>query len=260
MKKYFCLVLCGFVLFVNTAYCATIGDPIEPIGKGKMMVGAAHNMIYSRETEYGDYRQIDLKDAYQWYAKGTYGLHKNINVYGKAGISDIEHKILETSAQGGGDFALEWDMGPLWGIGILAATDRWHGFNAGLDLQYVGWFCDMEVFKYQQDTSSVTTGSLLTTEAQATFFITYEIKLRGSAKFVPYGGVSYLYLNSDTTDTIEYSTPGKTGTMDYDIDNSRDWIFVLGGDFVAGENFSLTLEGTVQYDNRGVMLGMSYKF
>ncbi|MFH1867781.1 MAG: hypothetical protein ABH843_02305 [Candidatus Omnitrophota bacterium] len=256
MRWFGIIFICFTFIIVSNGYAATIGDPIEPIGKGVIAMAAEQNLIFSREVEYGQFRQIDIKDAYQWYAKGIYGLGEYFNIYAKLGISDLEHKIKE----GGNDFDIEYDLGPLWGVGILAATPRWHGLNVGLDSQYAGWYVEVESLKYNQERSADEIGSVLVTEIQETLFVSYSVEAGKNSKLIPYLGISYLYLNNETKDTIEYDTPQKNGTIDFDIDNTQDFHFILGADFVCGENVSLTLEGTVIYDNRGVMMGYSYKF
>ena len=256
MRKCIIMSLCVSLFIVNTGYCASIGDPIEALGNNKILVSAEQNLVFSREIEYGQFRQADLKDAYQWYAKGAYGIGEYINVYGKLGMSDLEHKFRE----GTNDFDIEYDLGPLWGIGALAATPRWHGLNLGLDLQYAGWYVDVESLKYNQERAAQEVGEVLVTELQGTLFLSYKIPCGDGAELIPYAGLSWLYLNNETKETIEYTTVQRSGTIDFDLDNTEDLLLIIGADFVAGENVSLTIEGTVLYDNRGLMVAFSYRF
>ena len=258
MKRCFIFLLASALsVTLGTANCATIGNSIEPIGKGKKAISWEQNLIFSREIDYGQFVQADMKDAYQWYGKFGYGAHDLINIYAKAGTSDLEHKFRVA----GGDFDIEYDLGPLWGVGALTATPRWHGFNVGADLQYVGWYVGLESLKFNRGRAAQKVGEVLVTEFQGTAFISYEFKAtKGNGRFIPYAGLSYVYFNNETKETIEYTTPARTGTMDFDLDNSRELLFAVGGDFAAGEHVHITLEGTLQYDNRGVMCAMSYKF
>lgn len=257
MRNRILLFFCIWLLVSSEGHCASIGDPIEPSGSNKVSVAVEQNLVFSREIEYGSFRQTAIKDAYQWYGKGSYGISDYFNIYTKLGISDLEHKFRET---GSGDFDIEYDLGPLWGIGLLGATPRWQGFNLGADLQYAGWYVDVESLKYNQERAAEEIGEVLVTELQGTVFLSYKIPFRGTASFIPYAGLSYLYLNNETKETIKYTTSQKSGTIDFDLDNTKDFHLIIGGDFVAGENVSLTMEGTVLYDNRGFMGAFSYKF
>jgi len=254
------LVLYILILIIGTcnfAYCASIGDPVEPLGDKEFALSVEQNLIFSREIEYGSFLQADIKDAYQWYGKGTYGIGEYFNIYAKAGISDLEHKFRDSQ----GDFDIEYDLGPLWGIGVLGVTPRWHGLNLGMDLQYAGWYVEVESLKFEQDRSADEIGEVLVTEYQATLFVSHKIEIpESTASLVPFVGLSYLYLNNETKETIVYQTPRRSGSIDFDLDNSRDWHFLIGADFVAGENVRLTIEGTLVYDNRGFMGSYSYKF
>lgn len=248
--------ICLSFIIINNGYCASIGDPMEPIGKGKIAIAAEQNLVFSREMEYGQFTQLDIKDAYQWYGKGSYGVNEYFNVYTKIGMSDLEHKMRD----GGNDFDIEYDLGPLWGVGVLVATPRWHGLSIGFDSQYAGWYVEVESLKYNQERSADEIGSVLVTEIQQTLFISYNVEVGEKSRLLPYVGLSYLYLNNETKDTIVYDTSQGSGTMDFNLDNTEDFNVYIGADFICGENVSLTMEGTLFYDNRGFMSAFSYRF
>lgn len=257
MRNCILLFFCLSLVVIGEAYCATIGDPIEPSGNNKVSLAVEQNLVFSREIEYGPFQQADIKDAYQWYGKGSYGIGDYFNVYTKLGISDLEHKFREFD---GNDFDIEYDLGPLWGIGLLGATPRWQGLNLGMDLQYAGWYVEVESLKYNREVAAEEVGEVLVTELQATAFLSYKIPFKGGASFIPYAGLGYLYLNNETKETLEYTTLQKSGTIDFDLDNTEDFHIFIGADFVAGENVSLTMEATLIYDNRGFMGAFSYEF
>lgn len=41
-------------------------------------------------------------------------------------------------------------LGPLWGFGLLGVAPRWQGLNLGVDLQYAGWYAEVESLKYNK--------------------------------------------------------------------------------------------------------------
>ncbi len=260
MRNCIVLFFCMSLIVASEGYCATVGNPIETLGNNKFAISAEKNMEFSRELENGPFLQSDIKDAYQMYAKGSYGFTDYFNIYAKVGISDLEHKFKDPESLYNEDFDIEYDIGPLWGVGILAATPRWHGFNVGLDFQYAGWYVEVEDFRFERQKASEQSGEVLVTELQGAFFISYNIRLAKKTRIVPYVGVSYLYLNNETKETIRYVTPRKSGSMDFDLDNTEEFNVVVGGDIIVGENFSVTFEGTTLYDNKGVMVGVTYKF
>jgi len=217
-----------------------IGAPVAEVGKGQYSIGieyvdsqldlTAEN--YTRDgTSYSDY---DIKSAKvrKTYAKLTYGLTDNWNVFGRVGVSNIEFKSgtwdwvsSDYQMPFSGDDQLAWGFGTT--VNFFEESDTVCGV-----LFQISWGSSEEDLPYEGSGDY---------EGDAEFDF-YEMMLAAgpkhnlSDKVSIYGGPFVYFFSGD------FEAGGDGYTWEFDAKESENFGGFLGGSFEISENASFNAE------------------
>ena len=111
---YFLMLSVVFLCSAPMGRAGTIGDPVPKMSAGRWMVTAELDN-WDKDMDH----DVDLEST-RFFAKFTYGVSGNVNIFGRIGLAEFE----------GDDTDSDYD--PAWSVGVKAKIYEENGIEVGL--------------------------------------------------------------------------------------------------------------------------------
>lgn len=308
MKKMILVgIVISFMSFATVGLAGTVGNIAETQGApGKFSIGVEYDGVFDRDLDFdsGSYSVnvpgvpiiseplLDpgesIKDAEfesnRVFAKGTLGLHPNLDLFVKLGAADAdgEFKFVEPDDTYKVEFDGDWDFA--WGIGAKAKLyQSSSGIRIMADAQYLSYKGDGDV---DIDGVGLATGAVQiakddfgATSATASYDAEAEIQEWHIALYVnktigmfsPYAGVKYSDMDAefdaDIDGQVQVTVPAVgiinspySAKVEIDFEADDNFGVFLGTDiYVIPDILSFNIEGRF-VDETALTLGLNWKF
>lgn len=256
-------IVLSFMSFATVGLAGTVGNIAETQGGlGKFSLGVEYDGVFDRDLDLDSIMPPlgpgeSIKDAEfesnRIFAKGTLGLHPNLDIFVKFGAADAdgEFKFVDPSASTKFEFDGDWDFA--WGIGAKAKLFQSpSGIRLMADIQYLWYEVDGDI-KVNGIDLAITGPYDAETEIQEWQVALYVNKTIGM--FSPYAGVKYSDMDVETD--IDSQSFGK---LEIDFEADDNFGIFLGTDFYAIPNIlSFNIEGRF-VDEIALSVGLNWRF
>ena len=254
------VILMGTAVFVlglaASCYAGSIG-PVEPLGAMKVRLDGEYNGIFDRDIDSsGAMTGGEIQESHQGYAKLAVGINDWANVYAKLGVANLEQKLNWNVPS---SYTIEYEYGPLWGIGGNALHNFGNNFGIGTDVQFNMWFTDADSISGTNSPTFINKGSLKNWDFQTALYVTYTYEVGAEYKIIPYAGGYYSNFQADIDDTIRYQDSGGTQYTVGDSEAEDNLGILVGMNVQFSENMAFNLEGRFIAETAATV-GASYKF
>lgn len=257
MKKIFGIALTFlsfFYFFSSLCFAGTLGEP-KTVGENKFRVGIDYQYIFDKDLEYKSGAKstdlisgTEIKDLRRTFAKFSYGIMNNLEVYGLLGVAEGGVKLDSFDTDPGGslykcDFDVDSDFA--YGAGLKLSYNYDENWVLGLDVHYIRHKNDYSGTITGGGATNTSTGDTTFQEWQVMPSVGYKI-----SKFTPYLGFGY------TDMRLKVETRG-SNTTKYEADDNVG--VVCGIAYEPYENLSLGVEGRFVDETAMSVMG-AYKF
>jgi len=260
MRKLFTLVLIGLILSPACAWATSIGGPLTN-GQGKVVLGGEFEYIFARKQKFDGSSVSNLsvsnpkiEQVIRPTGRLSYGITDNFDIYTRLGATDYEMWSTPTTVPNiyADDSNLSSKWGFLYGGGVKAMFDFGNNCLVGIDGQYI---------RHTANASQTTillaggteriTGDITTQEWHIAPYFGYRIDVPDMWEFVPYVGVKY-------SDLLTESKADVTGNT---IKTRSKYLFgvFLGVECLVMENINVNFEGRF-IDETALSCALKYKF
>ncbi|NQT46145.1 MAG: autotransporter domain-containing protein [Candidatus Omnitrophica bacterium] len=245
MLSKICTVLLIGVIFLSTySHAATVGNPVEAIGKGELSLSIEDNAVLDSNIDNdGEIADMKLGINHQIGTKITYGLTDPVNVYCKIGFADLNQRFIDSA---GHTYEIEYDYDMLVGAGCSYDLGELKGVYLTLDTQINWWRCDVDTVTYTGQKATTPSGRVHNTEFQAALFGKKRFKIPycgGRFSITPYAGPILTYFHTMTSSEIEFVTADSSSkSVGWSTNNENFLGAVLGFDFLMHDKIRLNAE------------------
>ncbi|MEA1936393.1 MAG: outer membrane beta-barrel protein [Thermodesulfobacteriota bacterium] len=224
MKKNFgavLIILVSFFVFSSLCFAGTLGEP-KTVGKNKFRVGIDYQYIFDKDMEYKSgakasdtISDVEIDYLHRAFAKFSYGIVDNVEIYGLLGVADGEVKLKSLDTDPGGklyncDF--DTDSTFAYGAGFKFSYSYDENWVLGIDAHYIRHKGDYSGKCAAGGDTSLSTGDMTFQEWQVMPSVGYKI-----SKFTPYLGFGYtdmrIKVEENGGNTTKYEADDNVGVV-----------------------------------------------